>query len=287
MNFLDKYKNSDISIYSKAVRILVEKSKSDINYGGPLGHLFSTNSSIFGRWSTEFHPDQELVFEAYLTASNLDWHWDYSGEALNILLHERFDFIYKIIDQIYMKEKWPDSHTNMPELHFLWERQNYIEDIENYAKYLYHKDVHAYRYGDSVFSKLFTNGNNSDGHIHRKKEFCRNVIKKNASDIPFACFVFNVLQHLDIDFRRELIAVFLHENNSFEDFQMLDYELTTRSWSGSRVPILDREKNFLESLLPLFNSIKFLKHKLYVEKQIENKEKLIEYEKKRDYLESR
>ncbi|RDU81022.1 hypothetical protein CJF24_16355 [Aeromonas veronii] len=113
------------------------------------------------------------------------------------------------------------------------------------------------------------------------------MIKKNASDIPFACFVFNVLQHLDIDFRRELIAVFLHENNSFEDFQMLDYELTTRSWSGSRVPILDREKNFLESLLPLFNSIKFLKHKLYVEKQIENKEKLIEYEKKRDYLESR
>ncbi|MFQ1815555.1 hypothetical protein ACK36E_15025 [Aeromonas veronii] len=287
LDFLDKYKSSDSSIYSKVVRILVDKSKSDITYGAPLGHLFSTNSSMFGRWFTEFHPDRELVFEAYLTASNLDWYWDYSGEALNILLNERFDFIYKIIDQIYIKEKWPDSHTNMPDLHFLWERQNYIEDIENYAKYLYHKDVHAYRYGDSVFSKIFINSENSDEHIHRKKEFCRNTIKKNASDIPFACFVFNVLQHLDIDFRRELIAVFLHENNSFEDFQGLDYELTTRSWSGSRVPILDREKNFLESLLPLFNSIKFLKHKLYVEKQIENKEKSIEYEKKRDYLESR
>jgi hypothetical protein len=50
---------------------------------------------------------------------------------------------------------------------------------------------------------------------------------------------------------------------------------------------LERERNFLESLLPLFNSIQFLEHKLYVEKQIEDKLKSIEYEKKRDYLESR
>lgn len=287
LDFLDKYKNSDLYICSKVVRILVEKSKSDVKYGGPLGHLFSTNSSMFGRWFSEFYPDQTLVFEAYLTASNLDWYWDYSGEALNILLNEQFDFIYQVIDQVYKKEKWPDSHTNMPELHFLWERENYIEDIENYAKYLQGKDEHAYKYGDCVFSKLFIKSDGSDDKIHRKKEFCRTTIKKNASNIQFVCFIFNVLRHLDIDFRRELIAIFLNENNSFEDFQTLDYELTTRSWSGSRVPILDREKNFLESLLPLFNSIKFLKHKSYVEKQMENKIKSIEYEKKRDYLESR
>jgi hypothetical protein len=56
---------------------------------------------------------------------------------------------------------------------------------------------------------------------------------------------------------------------------------------GSRVPILEREKNFLENLLPLFNSIKFLEHKSYVEKQIEDKLISIEHEKKRDYLQSR
>lgn len=287
LGFLDKYKNSDPYIYSKIVRVLVEKSKGDVKFGGPLRDIFRSNSSIFGRWFAEFYPDQELVFDAYLTAFNLDWHWDYSGEALNLLLNERFDFIYQFIDQVYKIEKWPDSHTNMPELHFLWKRENYIEDIESYAKYLHSKDEHAYRYGDSVFSKLFIKSDGSDDSIHIKKEFCRSTIKRNVSNIQFVCFVFNVLRHLDIDFRRELIAIFLHENNSFEDFQTLDYELTTRSWSGSRVPILDREKNFLESLLPLFNSIKFLKHKSYVEKQIENKEKSIEYEKKRDYLESR
>ncbi|CAI2333418.1 hypothetical protein IFVP5_C2230055 [Vibrio parahaemolyticus] len=50
---------------------------------------------------------------------------------------------------------------------------------------------------------------------------------------------------------------------------------------------MEEERNFLESLLPLFNSIQFLEHKFYVEKQIEGKMKSIEYEKKRDYMESR
>jgi len=49
---------------------------------------------------------------------------------------------------------------------------------------------------------------------------------------------------------------------------------------------LERERNFLESLLPLFNSIQFLEHKSYVEQQIEGQLKAIEYEKKRDYLEN-
>lgn len=56
---------------------------------------------------------------------------------------------------------------------------------------------------------------------------------------------------------------------------------------GKSSSILEGERNFLESLLPLFNSIQFLEHKLYVEKQIEGKLKSIEYEKKRDYMESR
>jgi len=88
-------------------------------------------------------------------------------------------------------------------------------------------------------------------------------------------------------FRRELLTMLLSGNSNFEDFKRLDYELVARSWSGSRVPILEREKNFLVSILPIFNSIEFLEHRYYVEKQIEEKVRYIEYEKKRDFLESR
>jgi len=290
LDYLDKYKCIDDAIYSKVVRILTDKSHEDANYARSLEHLFSSHSSIFGNWFEVFEPDEELVFDAYLAAYSQERYWDYSGDALKLLLDRRFEFLYKLIDQIYQNERWPDLHTNMPELNFMWEREAYIEEIEEYARYIQSKDEHSFKYRENIFSKLFTKEKGkteSEDMIQKKHNFFRSAVKKNASDIKFTCFLFNSAQYLSEEFRRELLGLFLSENAKFEDFQTLDYELTTRSWSGSRVPILDREKNFLESLLPLFNSIQFLEHKFYVEKQIEDKLKSIEYEKKRDYLESR
>ncbi|WP_172969903.1 MULTISPECIES: DNA replication protein [unclassified Salinivibrio] len=290
LDYLDTYKHIDDAIYRKIVRILTDKSNEDANYARSLGHIFSSHSSIFGNWFKLFEPDEELVFDAYLAAYSLDRYCDYSGDALKHLLDRRFEFLYKLIDQIYEKERWPDFHTDMPELNFLWEREGYIEEIEDYAKYLQSKDEHSFRCRENIFSKLLTREKGeaeSEEMAQKKHDFFCNAVKKNATDIKFMCFLFNSAQYLSEEFRRELLELFLSENAKFEDFQTLDYELTTRSWSGSRVPILERERNFLESLLPLFNSIQFLEHKSYVEKQIEGKLKAIEYEKKRDYLESR
>ena len=290
LDYLKKYKQVDAEIYSKIVRVLVDKSKEDENYAIPIGHLFSSHSTIFGNWFEEFLPDKELVFEAYLAAFNLKPYWDYSGDTLKFLLNEKFEFLFRLIDQIYEKERSPDLHTDMPKLNFLWERDNYLIEIECYAKYLQGKDEHSHRFRENIFSKLFTKekGKIEPEEISLKKEnFFRSTIINNATDINFMCFIFNAAYCLSEDFRRELFGLFIGANANFEDFQALDYALTTWSWSGSLVPILEREKNFLESLLPLFNSIQFLEHKSYVEKQIEGKLRSIEYEKKRDFLESR
>jgi len=290
LDYLDKYKCIDATIYSKVVRILTNKSHEDANYARSLGHLFSSHSSIFGNWFEAFEPDEELVFDAYLAAYRLERYWDYSGDALKLLLDRRFEFLYKLIDQIYENERWSDLHANMPELNFIWGREDYTKDVEEFARYLQSKDKHSFKYRENIFCKLFSKEKGkaeSEDMIQKKHNFFCYAVKKNALDIKFSCFLFNSAQYLSEEFRRKLLGLFLSENAKFEDFQTLDYERTTWSWSGSRVPILEREKNFLESLLPLFNSIQFLEHKLYVEKKIEDKLKSIEYEKKRDYLESR
>ena len=197
-------------------------------------------------------------------------------------------FLFRLIDRVYETERGPSLHSNIPELVFLWDRENAFEEIESYAKYIQCKDEHLYRYRENIFSRLFAKKQAEPEDISlKKREFFRASITKNATDIKFMCFIFNAAQYLTKDYRRELLGIFIGVNTKFEDFQTLDYESTTRTWSGSRVPILEREKNFLESLLPLFNSIKFLEHKSYVENKIESKLKSIEYEKKRDYLGSR
>jgi DNA polymerase III delta prime subunit len=290
LDFLSKYQAVDKDIYVKVVKLLVTKSKEDKNYAKPLGRLFRKNSDIFDSWFEVFESDIELVFDAYLAAFKLERYWDYKGETLDILTQKNADFLFKIIDCIYESERWPDSHTNMPELDFLWERDNYINDIEKYGKYVYIKEKDSYGFGDNIFCKLFLKEKGKkevDELIEKKQTFIKHTILNNIDDIKYSCFIFNLANFMTENFRRELLSIFLQNNNNYDDFKTLDYELTTRSWSGSRVPILEREKNYLISILPLFNSVELLEHRAYAEEQIEHKNQSIEYEKKRDFLESR
>ena len=195
-----------------------------------------------------------------------------------------------IVDGIYENERWPSSYTNMPDLSFLWQRDNYVEDIEQYAKYVYEKEKDSYGLRDNIFCKLFPDEETKSEPKEltaKKHTFIKHSLLNNVEDIKYSCFIFNVANYMSEHFRRELLGLFLLQNTSFDDFQVLDYELTTRSWSGSRVPILEKEKNYLVSMLPMLNRIELLEHRAYVEKQIEYKVKSIEEEKKRDFLESR
>lgn len=289
LDYLDRYKKVDPDIYRKVVGVLVAKSKEDMIYARPLDRLFRDRSG-FEESLQELLPDWDLIFDAYLAAFNLDRYFDYSGDILQLLLNRRFDFLYRVIDIVYEKERWPDLHTVMPSLNFLWERENYIREIEGYAKYVQSKEKNSYTYGENIFNKLFFKENGKDELKEvavRKYNFLRESISNNANDIGYICLIFNAAKYLDKEALKELLGVFIRFNSNFEDFQALNYEITTRIWSGSRVPILEREMSFLLSLLPLFNSIDFLKHKAYIESQIEDKLASIEYEKKRDYLESR
>lgn len=291
LDFLDKYQRVDSDIYPKIAKVLVDKSKDDQNYARPLAYLFNSHSEIFGNWFDVFKSDEEIVFDAYLAALNIERHWDYSGEALKLLTERNFEFLFRVVDQLYEKERWPSLNTNMPKFDFLWERDSYLQDIEYFGKYILTKNESSYnRYRENIFCKLFTKENGKvelDELVSKKQTFFRSTVQNNARDVYYMRFIFSAAQSLDEEFRRELLGWFIRWNNNFKDFETLDYELATKIWSGSQVPILEREKNFLVSLLPIFNSIELLEHKAYVEKQIENKMKYIEREKKRDFLEGR
>lgn len=289
LDFLVKYQRVDSGIYPKIAKVLVDKSKDDQNYARPLGEWFNSHSEIFGNWFDVFKSDEEIVFDAYLAALNIERHWDFSGEALKLLTERNFEFLFRVVDQIYEKGRWPNLRTNMPKFDFLWERDSYLEDIEHFGKYILKKNESSYRYRENIFCKLFTKENGKvelDELVSKKQTFFRSTVQNNAHDVYYMRFIFSAAQSLDEEFRRELLGLFIRWNNNFTDFETLDYELATKIGWGSQVPILEREKNFLVSLLPIFNSIELLEHKAYVEKQIENKMKSIEHEKKRDFLES-
>ncbi len=287
LDFLDRYKRVDTDIYSKVVSILVRKCKEDGKYARPLVNFIRIHPTIFGEWFNESLSDKELVFDAYIAAISLYSGLDSSGEALRLLTERNFEFLFRVIDQVYEEDNSLDLNTHMPKLNYLWERDSYIEDIESYGKYLMKKNQSSFR--RSIFSNLFIQKSgklNPEELTDKKKLFFIRSIQDNATDINYMCFIFQTVQLLGKDFIREFLESFIKKNVDLNNFKTLVDQLTKNTWCGSRVPIFEKEKKILESLLPIFTGIELLGHEGYVERQIEAKTESIEREKKRDFLES-
>ncbi|MCG9736443.1 DNA replication protein, partial [Pseudoalteromonas shioyasakiensis] len=153
----------------------------------------------------------------------------------------------------------------------------------------YIKEQDSYGFGGNIFIKLFSKkrGVESDGLITKKQAFIKHTVRNNIEEIGYISFIFKVANCMGEVFKLELLSIFLQLNKKLDDFKILEHEPASRFWSGSLVPVLEKEKNYLITLLPLFNSVDLLEHRSYIEKRIENKLKSIESEKKRDFLESR
>jgi hypothetical protein len=82
--------------------------------------------------------------------------------------------------------------------------------------------------------------------------------------------LFSVIGHFSAERRRERLKTFLRFNNDLDAFTKIHLEPNSFSWSGSAVPMLQRRADFLESLIPLMNTLDLLRHKQHVEHQIQD-----------------
>ena len=90
--------------------------------------------------------------------------------------------------------------------------------------------------------------------------------------------IFSFVCELDEYLRRNSIKLFLDNNQDFETFSNL--LLVPNHWSGSEslIPAYQKQIDFLESLYPLVSGIKFLKHKVKVETDVEKLHDMIKRE---------
>lgn len=289
LSFLDKYVIVDSHIHKKVINILLSKSQENRLYAQPLRSLFFTNLEFFGKWHDYLTIDHQTVCNMYLSIFSIEEHFDYDGKILQLLIQEDFTFLFQVLDEVYAKDINIDLHTRMPKLDFLWDRSSYLEEIESIGKYLTDKEKDLFIY-DSLFSKLFIDDHeqpNVEQYGDKQLEFFKFTIEHNAHDMNYMYFLFQSLQLIDDASKKNLIELFVKNNQSLHDYKTITNISRSKSWSGSRVPILEQEKKVFQDLLPIFNTIELLEHRSYVESLIEDIKLSIVCEKKRDFMDDR
>ena len=90
-------------------------------------------------------------------------------------------------------------------------------------------------------------------------------IESHFSDENYMYCMFNAIAELEDSERITYIKAFLNQTQDIDAFKKLPVVSETYSWSGSEVPIIEKNKAFIVKLNNELHGLDFLDHKQYLE----------------------
>lgn len=286
LDYLLKFTAGDQSVVIRVTRTLVEKARTEPNFGQALSDLFNEHSELSGKLQQIFAKDIGLLKEAYFYACEADQHNDYDGCAFDTLLNLDINFGREWVARMFTKKEWISQRDDSRNYMFLWRRKDHCAVVERLIEAV-RAEGRGKFYSDSYLLNFFIlhDGTKDIQEVRaRQDSFLDAIIERRHSDTGVMRMLFAVIRNLGRERLRNRLSTFIRHNQDFEAFGVLPLEPDSWSWSGSAVPVFQAEVDFLESLLPMLSTVKLLRHKQRIEHMIQSLRDDIEREKRRDFI---
>lgn len=283
LNYLENYFFIKPTILIEIIGIVLDRTKEEEkNFIGAICDIFNIHSNIFKNLETYFIDNLQLLKNIYLLCLENNKNHDYDSSVLNKILTIDNSFIEEYINHIFNKESYISSYDIANDFLIIWDRYDYEEVIFKIVDTLFDIKQNTYISGDSL--KAFFEYEKNNEIKEKVNGFIKNLIQKYSENEKYLIFIFELISEYPYEKRKEFVEYFLNCNQSFEIFDKLSLEPSQWSWEGSRVPMLEKEKEYFESILSILSDIKLLKHKQKIKEIIEWKKKDIEKEKRNDFM---
>ena len=276
VDFLDKYNAVDELVLIKGCKIILDKKEySSFIVDIYFGLLFNNHHNTPKEVIRKFNGNLELLEEIYCTMLSYDKHHDYDGQFLKEIYSVRPSILDKYIDYLINS----DSFSDYKEKHCcFFDLDDFIEIYNKIFEQLIRNRRYSKLSVPYFLESLLLPMQNEKKLLERQDMWIRQCIQGFCNDKAKMYCLFSVVSKLEIKRKKEYILLFLENNPLFEDFEKIPLIPTSCSWSGSAVPMYSAWIEFLESLLPNFIGLKWIKHKNYIETKIDDLQKQIEAE---------
>ncbi len=278
VNFLEKYKVIDeMALIEGCKIILAKKDYSSFIMVIYFDLLFNCYNNTPKEVIQKFNCNLELLEEIYCTMLSYDNHHDYNGQFLKEIYLVRPSILDKYI--YYLIKGNNGSFRECQERHCVFfDLDDFIEIYNKIFEQLIRNSRFSGLSGAYFLEAVLLPKQNKKILLEKQDEWIQQCIRRFSNDeIKMYC-LFSVVSKLELERKKEYILLFLENNSSFEDFERIPLTPTSWSWSDSTVPMYYVWIEFLESLLPNFIGLKWIKHKNYIETEIGYLKKQIESE---------
>jgi hypothetical protein len=285
LDHLLKFAPYDPRVVQNVVHRLVEKSKAEPNIGHILSAVVNSHSELGQKAGTIFADDSDLLKRSYFAACGINRHTDHDGAIFDVLLSLDPAFARDWVQWMFDQKDWISRHDDHRDYSFIWRRSDHQVVADELLVAVMKQSAKSF--GTSSYFEVFfklSEGTGSDDLRKRQDEYVDRVISRSAQDFNAMEVVFAVVSGFSPERRRARFAAFLSENQDVKIFEALPVEPNGFGWTGSAVPMLQDRIDFLQTLLPLVDTLPLLRHRQIVERRIQALREEIEAEKRRDFL---
>lgn len=289
-DYLLKYLPLDERVVARVVARILEKAENDSGFAYVLKMLFNPHTEVAQRLLDLFAEDLAVLKQAYLVVEGTQDHGDYKGQVFNQILDLDPDFVIEYIQWKYKKAKdrAPSSHDDQRDYSFIWARPDHQTLMDQVVESIYsHEQERVYISINTYLKTFFQPSRNrrvKGKERERQDTYLLRLINERSEDAEFMEYLFRLIAQFSPQRRRRFVERFVQRNQSIEAFKRLQLEPTSWSSSGSWVPILQGRVEYLESLLPMMDTVDLLPHKQYIKRYIQDLRGRIEQEKKNDFI---
>lgn len=278
-DFLMKYLKIDENIILNISKILLKKSDTNTNFLNRLEMYFNPCTEISKNIITIFKNDFDLLKSFYLKLNIHFNHFDYDSETLNQILDIESDFILEYL-------KCEDENKSHRKYDKLWGRIDYEKIIAVVIKYFYeNQDKNTIDSNVAVFFNISDFTNEENKLEETQIQYLKSFVKENIADNKKIEFIFEkIISHLSNEQRKLFIKYIVELDIKFENFKKLALEQSLMTWIGSVIPMYQKQIDFFESLLELFEGVKYLEFENHIKQIIERKKENKKREKKNDFF---
>jgi hypothetical protein len=298
LEFLKRYVAADPQIFVRVADTLVEKAAAQPEVGRAFESLFNSHGSLVLELPTLFKGREALIERAYLLMQFNEPHSDYHGVGFDLLLDLDANFGRTYVEWAFERHSSTDPFPTSPDprndnrrYDFIWRREDYASVMNGVVERVYQLERARVTY-ESYISRFFAvyaedgddRGSRDPIVVGRQDALLAELISRRADEVDFVAWLFATISGFIPERRVRALAAFLEHNRDFSDFERLSLDPKSWSASGSLVPVYQKRIEVLQSFLPLLTGVKFLQHRKRIEGEIDSYRKMIESEKKRNFM---
>lgn len=277
LHFLDKFERLDQSIYVKASRIIFEKQAySEFIVGIYFSGLFHEPTYSPEDLIVKYATNMDLLKDIFFFILKNGRLADYKGHFLITFLSIDDSWVDAYAEFIY--EKTQDrKDQDYDQYIFLWRSDNYLKYFDRIFEKISdnYNELYNWRYAD-VFRAMLVHEENDQLVLERQEKWVLHIVERYATDNQIICLL-SAISEGRVELRKRAFREFLAHNDDYDMFKKI--QIDSNHWGGAVNGIDPQRKiEFLESLLPYAQGVKYLKHAKRIRDRIDFWKVQIEHE---------